>query len=84
MSGLDELDDALAAAEAELAKARDALRDARAAQAGERLEALAKELARTQAETADVEKANARTQEKLDELEGEAETLRRRLARKAT
>lgn len=84
MSGLDELDDALAAAEAELAKARDALRDARGARAGERLEALAKELARTQAETADIEKANARTQEKLDELEGEAETLRRRLARKAT
>lgn len=80
MSGVDELDDALLAAEAELAKAREALRDARESQAGTRLEALAKLLARTQEETVDLEKAGAAKQAELDDLVDRVKELERRLA----
>lgn len=80
MSGLDELDDALAAAEAELERARAALREAREAQAGGQLEALAKELADTQEETAELEKRNAGAQAELEELGVRARALKRRLS----
>lgn len=79
MSGLDELDDALAAAEAELERARVALREAREAQAGARLEALAKELTHTQERTAELEQQNARAQAELDALGERATALRQRL-----
>lgn len=79
MSGVDELDEALAATEAELSRLRAAVRDAREAHVGERLAALAKELAETQAAIAEAEKDNARTEDRVLELREKAKAMRERI-----
>lgn len=79
MSGVDELDDAIAAAEAELARLRTAAREAREALVGDWLARLAKELAEVQAAVADAEKENDHTEDRVLELRERAQAMRERI-----
>lgn len=79
MSGVDELDDAIAAAEAELARLRAAAREAREALVGDWVARLAQELAEVQAAVAEAEKENGHTEIRIFELREKAKAMRERI-----
>ncbi|MCC6334499.1 MAG: hypothetical protein IT380_10990 [Myxococcales bacterium] len=79
MNGVDELDDALKATEAELERLRTAVREGHEALAGERLAALQKELEQTLVAIADAEQTNASLQNRILAAREKAAEMRERI-----
>jgi chromosome segregation ATPase len=79
LNDLDELEAAITAAETALEETLAAVRRARGELAGERLDALAKQLQHTQAEALALERANDAAEGELLDLEQQALELERRI-----
>jgi chromosome segregation ATPase len=80
VSELDELAAALASAERELRELRETIRREQEARVGSQLQPLLDELARTEAEAADAEAANAKVEARVEDLAERAEALEQEIA----